>query len=113
MLDSLLDFFFFLFTWLFYWESFELVEPSNSMYLLCQTYKKRGMYSLDWNHKVTLTSNYIFQLQSVESCFSIDITPIEMFGKGDGKTILHNLPNAILNVKSSNDTQCSYLKKII
>ncbi|RXN05344.1 sterile alpha motif domain-containing 3-like isoform X1 [Labeo rohita] len=42
---------------------------------------------------------------SMESCFAIDATPVELFGKGVGKTVLHNSPNTILNVNSSNDTQ--------
>lgn len=50
-------------------------------------------------------------MQSMESCFAIDATPVELFGKAVGKTVLHNSPNSILNVKSSNDTEGSNLKK--
>lgn len=39
---------------------------------------------------VTLTSNDIFQLQTVESYFAINATPVELFGKGVCKTMLHN-----------------------
>ncbi len=74
---------------------------------------ENGLIRLKMQCTVTLTSNDIFQLQFVESCFAIDATPVKLFAKGVGNTVPHNPPNAILNINSSNEAQCSNLKKII